>query len=109
MITSLTEYRNRHNPDGSHPVTEVTLPPGTSFYRTPWILLRAGAHTVLIAPVLLDDHLSVDVTAFSGDELVTAGIFGMTPGRRFSLEETGRTSHGHPSAHAITILVGEQG
>ena len=39
----------------------------------------------------------------------TAGVFGMSKGKRWAFPETGTTSHKWNSAALVAVLVGEQG
>lgn len=89
-----------------HPVTEVTVPDSSQL--SPFIVIRHGGRTVVINPLGFDDHLSVDAHTFIDGQPATAGVFGMTEGSRWELEETGTTSHGWPSASLVTMLVGQQ-
>jgi len=89
-----------------HPVVEVDVPGGKE--PSPFIIIRHGEFTVIVNPIGLGDHLSVDVHSFVAGEDATAGVFGMSTGKRWSLPKTGTKSHGWPSANLVAVLVGEQ-
>lgn len=104
------EFLAYYNPDGSHPVIEVDT--STKSGTSPFIVVRHGKYAVVINPLALEDHLSVDVHPFAGGTgAASAAAFGMTEGRRvqFPEDETPLRSHGWPAAGLVAVLVGEQG
>ncbi len=104
--TTFDEFMAKYNPDGSHPVTEVTTSGKSG--ASPFIVIRHEGFTVIVNPLGFDDHLSVDVHSFVDGQDAVAGVLAMTTGREWSLPETGRKSHGWNAAHLIAVLVGEQ-
>jgi len=112
----LAEYNGATATDpmgDSHPTTVIDVPhekDGSS----PFIVVRHGDYTVVINPLGLGDHLSVDIHSFVKGEDATAGVFAMSNGRRWTLGDspkesvTGTKSHGWPSAGLVAVLVGEQ-
>lgn len=106
MSKNLADFLAEYNGDGSHPVTEINVEQGDP---SPFIIVRHGDKTVIINPLGLGDHLSVDIHSFVAGEDATAGVFGMSDGKRWALPETGTTSHKWNSAGLIAVLVGEQG
>jgi hypothetical protein len=107
MSKNLTEFLAEYNGDGSHPVTEINVEGGNE--PSPFIIIRHGDKTVIVNPLGLGDHLSVDIHSFVAGEDATAGVFGMSNGKRWALPETGTTSHKWNSANLIAVLVGDQG
>jgi hypothetical protein len=108
---NFTEFMNCYNPDGTHPVTVIEAETGDGRDASPFIVISAdaGRRIVIVNPLAFDDHLCVDLHPFVKGDDATAGVFGMTEGRRVSLPaDTGTTSHGWPSANMIAVLVGEQ-
>lgn len=102
---TLGEFMSRYNGDGSHPVTEINVTPGEG---SPFVVIRNGDYAAVINPLALSDHLSIDVHSFVHGDSATAGVFGMTTGRRWTLPPTGHTSHGWHSAALVAVLVGDQ-
>jgi len=100
------EFLARHNPASSHPVTVIDVNPGND--KSPFIVLRYGEYEVIVNPIGLSDHLSVDVHSFVSGERATGAAFGMTNGAPFAFPGTGTTSHGQPSAALVAVLVGKQ-
>jgi hypothetical protein len=111
MSKNLADFLADYNSDGSHPVTEITIPADSSQSAppSPFIIVRCGDKVAIINPMGFHDHLCVDVHSFVAGEDATAGVFGMSAGKRWALPETGTTSHGWNSANLIAVLVGEQG
>jgi hypothetical protein len=73
-----------------------------------WVVVRYGDKTMVLDLAGLGDHLSVDVHSFIDGKDATAGVFGMSQGRRWELAGPPTTSHRFPSAHMVTVLLGEQ-
>jgi hypothetical protein len=109
--TDLNEFLDKYNKDGEHPVTVIDIEPagGPRSQPSPFIIIRCGDKVALVNPLGFDDHLCVDIHSFVGDADATAGVFGMSKGRRWAFDETGTTSHKWNSASLISVLVGEQG
>lgn len=103
---TITEYLDKYNPGGVRPVTELQAE--RSLSGSPFIVIRHGKYAVLIDPLVFDDHLSIDITPFIDEQPAIASAFGMTLGRQWELEETGKTSFGRPAANVITVIVSEQ-
>jgi hypothetical protein len=106
MSRNLNEFLAEYNANEEHPVTEINV---TQDDPSPFIIIRHGDKTVIVNPLGLGDHLSVDIHSFVAGEDATAGVFGMSNGKRWALPETGTTSHKWNSANLIAVLVGEQG
>lgn len=107
-MTTLAEFLHDYKSDqnGEHPVTVIDVVKGDPSH---FVVINYGDYSVLVNPIACSDHLSVDVHSFVNGERATGGVFGMTNGRRFTLPETGTTSHGWESASLVAVLVGEQG
>jgi hypothetical protein len=107
------EFMALYNPDGTHPVTEVSAPADAERDTSPFIVVRSGQYTVLINPLPQpgpDGYLDIDLHSFINGERVTASVLGMTTGRRHTgFTHTGFTSAGAPSVSTVIVLVGEQG
>lgn len=104
--STLDDFLARYNGETEHgPAIEIEVEEGHSRF----IVIRHGSHAVVVNPIALSDHLSVDVHPFEDGERAVGGVFGMTEGERFSLPKTGRTSHGWPGSNLVAILVGRQG
>lgn len=108
MSKNLAEFLAEYNADGSHPVTEIDVS-NSGQEPSPFIVLRYGDKAVIVNPLGLGDHLCVDIHSFVDGEDATAGVFGMSDGKRWALPETGTTSHKWNSANLIAVLVGDQG
>lgn len=108
-MTDLDEFMSRYNPNGTHPVTEVSVDTETARDGSPFIVIRHGNRAVVVNPLAFDDHLCVDVHPFVNGKDATAGAFGMSAGRRVAFPHTGTTSHGWASTNLVAVLVGEQG
>ena len=112
MSKNLNEFLAEYNDDNSHPVTVIDV--AGKDEPSPFIIIRHGDFTVIVNPLGLGDHLSVDVHSFVKGEDATAGVFAMSDGRRWTLGDsskesvTGTKSHGWPSANLVAVLVGEQ-
>jgi hypothetical protein len=104
---NLEEFLTRYTKDDEHPVTEINMTLGGRDHSH-FIIVRYGKFTMIINPLTLSDHLSVDCLSFVDGEVATAGAFGMTHGTRSELEDIGTASHGFPSAALIAVLLGEQ-
>lgn len=102
---NLADFLAEYNPNEEHPVTEINV---TQEGPSPFIIIRHGDKTVIVNPLGLGDHLSVDIHSFVAGEDATAGVFGMSEGKRWALPETGTTSHKWNSAALVAVLVGEQ-
>ena len=114
MSKNLNEFLAEYNgatvttPLGDeHPVTVIDV--AGKDEPSPFIIINHGDFTVIVNPIGLGDHLSVDVHSFVKGDDATAGVFGMSTGKRWALPETGTTSHKWNSANLIAVLVGEQG
>ena len=107
MSKNLDEFLAEYNDDDSHPVTVIDV--AGKDEPSPFIIINHGDFTVIVNPIGLGDHLSVDVHSFVKGDDATAGVFGMSTGKRWALPETGTTSHKWNSANLIAVLVGEQG
>lgn len=76
---------------------------------SPFIILRDQlGHVAVVNPMAQADHLCIDVHSFKDEADATAGVFGMSDGKRFVLEHTGTTSHGWPSASLVACIIGAQ-
>lgn len=107
-VNDLDKFLADYNPNEEHPVTVIDVP-NSSEGPSPFIIIRHGDKTVIVNPLGLGDHLSVDIHSFVDGADATAGVFGMSKGQRWALPETGTTSHQWNSANLIAVLVGEQG
>lgn len=105
-MTTLDEFLHEYNEHGGHPLTVIDVAQGEP---SPFIVIKHGEYAVLINPLALTDHLSVDVHSFAHGERATGGVFGMSNGRRVQFTHTGTTSHGWASSSLVAVLVGEQG
>ena len=102
------EFMARFAPaERGRPVIEIDLD-ATDEPLTPFIVVKHNGNTVVLNPMPLNDHLCVDAHPFKDGEAATAGVFGMTNGGRYSLPETGTTSHRWNSAAMVALLIGEQ-
>lgn len=108
MYKNLADFLADYNGKNEHPTITIDVP-NSNDGPSPFIILRHGDKTVIVNPLGLGDHLSVDIHSFVGGEDATAGVFGMSDGKRWALPETGTTSHKWNSANLIAVLVGEQG
>ena len=106
MSKNLNEFLAEYNDDDSHPVTVIDV--AGKDEPSPFIIINHGDFTVIVNPIGLGDHLSVDVHSFVKGEDATAGVFGMSTGKRWALPETGTKSHGWNSANLVAVLVGDQ-
>ncbi len=106
------EFVAAYDPDGTRTIATVDVPTAGGGVNSPFIVVRHGDHTVILNPMGFDGdgaHLCVDAHAFVKGQAATAGVFGMTTGRRWTLPDTGKTSHGWAAANLVAVLVGEQG
>jgi hypothetical protein len=103
----LNEFLAKYNESGTHPVTVIDVPISESG-NSPFIIIRSGDKVALVNPLAFDDHLCIDVHSFVADEDATAGVFGMSKGRRWAFPTTGTTSHKWNSAALISVLIGDQ-
>ena len=107
---TLAEFLAAYDPDGTRVVADIT-PVRDSDGNSPFVIVRHGRFTAALSlmPFSGDrEHLCIDVHAFVSSMGATAGVFGMTEGRRHELPATGTTSHGWPSANLVAVLVGKQ-
>lgn len=104
---TLTEFLNRYDPHGKRTITEIT-PERDADGNSPFIVVRHGRFAAVLALMPFDDHLCIDVFAFTDGEDATTGIFGMSNGQRWRFPVTGTTSHGWNSVHTVALLIGEQ-
>jgi hypothetical protein len=102
-MTTLDEFLTDY---GNHPTTVIDVAQGEP---SPFIVIKYGEYAVIVNPIALTDHLSVDVHSFVDGVRATGGVFGMTTGRRVEFADTGTTSHGWASTGLVAVLVGEQG
>jgi hypothetical protein len=73
---------------GDRPVHEITAT--ESGNTSPFIVIRYASpdgheYAVIVNPLALGDHLSVDVFPFADGEAATGGVIAMTAGRRHGL------------------------
>lgn len=104
---TLTEFLATYDPHGGRTITEIT-PERDQNGSSPFIIVRHGRFTAVLALMPFDDHLCIDVFPFVDGNDATAGVFGLSAGHQWQLPDTGTTSHGKPSAHTIAVLIGEQ-
>jgi hypothetical protein len=108
-MSDLDDFLARYNSNGEHPVTTIDLgPEADAIHPSPFIIVRSGDRAVLLNPLAFTDHLCIDVHSFVEGDKATAGVFGMTDGKRWALPDTGATSHGWASTALVSVLVGEQ-
>lgn len=103
---SLQEFLETYT--GDRKVVEIEAersPEGNS----PFVIVRHGEFAAVISLMPQEGHLCIDVHAFADGKKATAGVFGMSNGRRSRLKKTGTTSHGWESADLIAVLIGKQG
>ena len=105
---TFAEFKAAYDLDGHRTITEI-VPARDDDGNSPFIVVHHGPYTAVLALMPFDDHLCIDVFPFADGKDATAGVFGMTEGRRFALPGTGTTSHGWSSANLVTVLVGKQG
>jgi hypothetical protein len=110
-VSDFDQFLAKYNADGSHPVTVIDLKPEANREDnpSPFIVIRCGDNVAIVNPLSFEDYLCVDIHSFVDGEDATAGVFGMSKGRRWALPETGTTSVKWNSASLITALIGEQG
>ena len=106
---TLQEWLAKYDPKGTR-TTEVTVQEQrTEGYESPFLLIRHGKYVLIVNPIGLSDHLSVDCHPFVDDQKSTAGAFGMLNGQRVAFpDDLGVRSHGWNSAGLVAVLVGEQ-
>lgn len=109
---TLEEFLTRYDPDGTRVITDVT-PERDADGNSPFVIIRHGRFAAILCLMPFDGedaHLCIDVHPFADDRDATAGAFGMSDGTRvcFPAVTTGTTSHGWPSAHLVSVLVGKQ-
>ena len=109
----LNDFLEKYNADGSHREVVIDVTPGLNRGESPFIIIRNGDKVAIVNPLAFDDHLCLDVHSFVGDQDATAGVFGMSKGKQWSLPKPdkggpGTTSHKWPSANLIAVLIGEQ-
>lgn len=110
---TVDEFLSCHDPDGTRVVADIT-PQRDAAGNSPLVVVRHpdGRLAAVLALMPFSGegaHLCIDVHPFADGRDATAGVFGMTTGRRWQLPDTGSTSHGWPSANLIAVLIGEQG
>lgn len=108
---TLMQFLTAYDPDRSRTVLDIEVPPG-DVGLSPFIVVRYGANVVVLNPMGLSDHLSLDAHVFRDGHSAVAGVFGMEVGKRTTLQPfTGpsRTSHGFVGTPLVVLLVGEQG
>jgi hypothetical protein len=73
------------------------------------LILRVGERVLVINPMVLADHIALDVHAFIDGQRAGMGMFGMTPGRRHDVK-TGQPakSHGFDAVGLATVILGSQ-
>jgi hypothetical protein len=77
--------------------------------ESPFIIIRSGNKVMVINPMALEDHISLDVHAFVDGESAGMGMFGMTTGRRHQLDtDLPAKSHGWDAVGLATVVLGEQ-
>lgn len=101
------EFMRAFDPAGTRTVTEIR-PVRDADGNSPFVVVRHGRFTAVLALMPFDDHLCIDVHPFADDRAATAGVFGMSAGRTWRLPVTGALSHGWPSASLISVLTGRQ-
>jgi hypothetical protein len=102
------EFMATYDPDGTR-VAFFIEPRRDPDGNSPFIVVRHGEFTAVLALMPMGDHLCIDVHPFVSGQDAAAGVFGMTDGRRYTgFGETGETSHGWPATRGVSVLVGEQ-
>jgi hypothetical protein len=104
---NLAEFLALYDPDGTRILADIT-PACSIARRSSFVIVRHGPFTAVLVLMPFEDHLCIAVHPFADGEDTTAGVFGMTEGRQHTLPDTGTTSHGWPSAHLVSVLIGEQ-
>jgi hypothetical protein len=98
-----------YNANDEHQAIHIEVPTSGPETNSPFIVLHYGDKVAIVNPMGLNDHLCIDVHSFVEGKDATAGVFGMSKGKRWKLPVTGTTSHGWPSANLVAILLGKQG
>jgi len=101
-------FMARFDPDGSRTVADIT-PVGDANGDSPFVVVRHGEFTAVIALIPLGDHLCIDVHPFVSGQDAAAGVFAIAGGHRIELPPTGRTSHGFPAVGIASVVIGKQG
>ena len=109
---TLDEFLARFDPDGTRVAADIT-PERDADGNSPFVIVRHGEFAAVLCLMPFDGkggHLCIDVHPFVSGQDATASAFGMSAGRRvcFPAVTTGTTSHGWPSAHLVSVLIGEQ-
>lgn len=112
---TLAEFLARYAPDGQRVAADITAERDADS-NSPLVIVRHGRFAAVLALMPFNGnsvgdgaHLCIDVHPFVDGLDATAGVFGMTEGRKVTFpDETGQHSHGWPSAHGISVLIGEQ-
>jgi hypothetical protein len=105
---TLAGFMAAYDPDGSRVKAEITARRNAAG-DSPFIVVRHGEFTAVLALMPFDDHLCIDVHSFTGGQDAAAGVFGMTEGCRVSFPDvTGVRSHGWAAAGTVSVIVGEQ-
>ena len=109
---TLREFLAEHDPDGTRTKADIEAV-RDSYGNSPLVIVRHGRFAAVLALMPSDGkgaHLDIDVHPFVNGLKATAGVFGMTRGRRHQgLPVTGTASAGFNSANLVAVLIGEQG
>lgn len=108
MGKNLDEFMAAYDPEGRRVIFETAASRDREG-NSPFIVIHSGRYVMVLSPMIFDDHLCLDVHPFLDGQDATAGVYGMTQGKRFTFPDTGSTSHGWASANLIAVLLGEQG
>jgi hypothetical protein len=103
-------FMARYDPDGTRVIADIDVQRDADD-NSPFIVVRHGGFTAVIVPMPFDGagaHLCIDVHPFADGQDASAGVFGITAGRQWCFPPTGQTSHGWPSTHGVSVLIGEQ-
>lgn len=108
---SFDEFMTAYDPDGTRTIATVDVERDKDG-NSPFIVVKHGDYTMVLSPMGFDGdgaHLCLDVHSFAQGERIVSGVFGMTEGHRWTLADTGLTSHGWAAANLVAVLAGEQG
>lgn len=108
--TTFDGFMAAFDPDGTRVIADIT-PVRDADGNSPFVVVRHGrfAAVLCLMPFSGDDgHLCIDVHPFADGQDATAAPFGMTDGRRVQFPPTGKTSHGWPATHGVSVLIGKQ-
>jgi hypothetical protein len=102
------EFMTAFDPDGSRTVADI-IPVRDTNGDSPFVVVRYGEYTAVLALMPCNDHLCIDVHAFADGQGAAAGVFTISNGKRIELPATGRTSHEFPAEEIISVVIGAQG